>query len=99
MVELDQDTKNIVMGTVLGCVAGVGASLLCTKYWNGNRKEPIHTLTRTICQISDAMDNVKKSGKPLVQETEQFLHKKESALSSVAGLVVEGMKLWQRFKN
>lgn len=103
MSNLDKDTKNILLGALIGGVIGIGAiSILCAtrseKKEEGN--SPLELIGTALGQLGEIVNSRKiDHAQSFVREADRNIQKHESTLSEILEWTALGIDLWKKVKK
>lgn len=102
MSNLDKDTKNILLGALIGGVVGMGAiSILCAvRSDKKDENSPLELLGKAIGQVGEIVQSRKiNEAESFVRETDKKIHGHESRIAEVLEWTAAGIELWKKLKK
>lgn len=99
MINLDKNSKKIVVGAVVGGIVGIGAlSIICA--CRKEKKCTLKTIGDTIVHIVENLDscNIQKGATKAVHEIEDKIKENEEVLTTCFELASIGLNLWKKIK-
>jgi len=103
MVKLDEDSKDILLGTLIVGVLGICAAALYFSTREKGReteaKTSLSSMGRIIMQVGELLSSPDVSHAPFVKDVEKKMHKHESAISDVLELISVGVHLWEKIRK
>lgn len=100
-MHLDKDTKNMLIGGLIGSAIGFGA-LTIVKAINSFEKEkgkpPRHVIGKTICHIGEMLEKEEKSNE-ILQKVERKIKKNEKTISNFLEIAGAGLELWNKIRG
>jgi|GEM_PF-5391094 len=92
---LSEETKQILLGALIGGTIGVGASLAL----NGHKKGgSLENMEKLVCRLGEVIEST-SDGKSMIKEVEKKLHKEENLILSAIDLAAAGISLWKKLKK
>jgi gas vesicle protein len=92
--DLDKNTKNIVIGALIGGAVGLTASL----FMSGGRHKNCSSLGKVVNQLGEVIEST-RSGKSMMKKAEREVESNENVLLSAIDLAAAGIDLWKKFKK
>lgn len=97
MSDLDKDTKNILIGALVGGVIGIGIMAIL-----GSRDErgrsSFNTIGRVLANIGDMLEENHVKEPALIRDAERKLHREEDNIAEILQWATLGIQLWKKFK-
>jgi len=99
-MNLDKDTKNIVVGACVGSAIGIGViSVVLLSRHLMKDKSVLHSIGSTICHLGEMIEKGTDKGECLVKDVQKQVNKHDSIIENVVEAVSVGMKLWKKIKH
>ena len=100
MEKIDDETKKILLGVLIGGVLGVcAASIYCkSKHQGKGGKSSISALGRVAVHVGELLTGEEVKRAPFIKDVEKRVHEHEDTIASVLDLISSGIHLWEKFK-
>lgn len=101
MEKIDDDTKNILIGALIGGVLGVcTASLfLGSKNQEKESESALSALGKVVVHIGEMLHSQDVKQTPFLKDVEKKVHKHENTISHVLEMISSGIHLWEKIKK
>lgn len=92
-------SKKIILGLVIGAMAGAGV-LYCIHASRQRRTPILHKIGRTMSEVGEMLENSEiESFSDVVHEVQEALPQSKDVISSLLNWLSSGMSLWKKIKH
>lgn len=96
MPNLNKDTKNILIGTLIGGIIGASAIILLKSSSSKDRKSTLHLIGKTLSNAGEVIKEKIEDPESLLKELDKKIAKNEAKLVDILELAGAGMQLWKK---
>lgn len=96
MSHLDKNTKNILLGALIGSTIGAAAIILLKNSSCKNKKSTLHLIGKALANAGEAVKDRIEDPQALLKEIDKKIAKNEDKLADVLELAAAGMQLWKK---
>lgn len=102
MSNLDKDSKNVLIGALIGGALGVSvmALLSSSKHHEKGKGGSLNTIGKAIAQVGEILEchNISEADS-LLKDVEKKIRKEENKAVDVLEWVATGIQLWKKIKG
>lgn len=101
MQNLSKESKNILIGTLIGGAIGVclASIYLASKKEERKSDSSLSTLGKVVVQMGEMLTSEDVKSTPLIKDVEKKAHKHEGAILEILDLLSMGIHVWEKFKK
>jgi len=103
MMHLDKDTKNMLIGGLIGSAVGFGAMTIIKavgSFEKDKKKSPMKVLGKTISHIGEILEEEREEfSNEMFQKVEKKIKKNEKTISSFLEIAGAGLELWNKIRG
>lgn len=94
MSNLDKNTKNILLGALIGSAVGAAAIILVKN--SKDSKSTLHLIGKALANAGEAVKDRMEDPQSLLKEIDKKITKNEDKLADILELAAAGMQLWKK---
>ena len=101
MEKIDKDTRNILIGALIGGVIGVcGASLLeSIKHKKQGKSSTLSSVGKVVVHLGELLNDEDVKHTPGVKNLEKVVRDHETTIADVLDIIASGVHLWDQIKR
>lgn len=96
MSNLNKDTKNILIGALIGGAMGASAIILFKGSSSKDRKSALRLIGKTLANAKEVVKDNIEDPESLLKELDKKIAKNEDKLADILKLAAAGMQLWKK---
>jgi gas vesicle protein len=96
MSDLDRNTKNILLGTLIGSAVGASLIILLKSSSHKGRKNTLHFIGKALANAGDVIRDQLEDPQALLKTIDKKIAKNEDKLADILELTAAGIQLWKK---
>ncbi|VHO02425.1 hypothetical protein [Candidatus Rhabdochlamydia sp. T3358] len=96
MSNLHKDTKNILIGALVGGAIGASAIILLKSSSGKGSKSTLHFIGKALANAGEVVKDKIEDPESLLKELDKKIAKNEDKLADILELAAAGMQLWKK---
>ncbi|MDR2539359.1 MAG: hypothetical protein LBC45_01900 [Chlamydiales bacterium] len=90
------DTKNILLGVLIGSAVSASAVILLKSSSYKHRKSPLYLMGKALAHAGEVVKDKMEDPESLLKDLDKKIAKNEAKLADILELASAGMQLWKK---